>query len=133
MLLTLPNGASCNVFSPFQRLNNPGQELPEGLTQYEAMLERRYTISVWRWRQTDVTMGYVGSIVWWKIREEGEGQVDIHKTIVQFLCLINAITADLFKLTHIIIGRSVYLLDSFLGYVIFVLLNEVFNDDWKQG
>ncbi len=80
-----------------------------------------------------MTKGYVGSIVWWKIREEGEGQVDIHETIVQFLCLIYAITADLFKLTHIIMGRSVYLLDSFLRYVIFVLLNEVFNDDWKQG
>ncbi len=83
--------------------------------------------------QTDVTMGYVGSIVWRKVGEEGESQVDIHETIVQFLCLIYAITADLFKHTHIIIGRSVYLLDSFLGYVIFVLFNEVFNDDWKQG
>ena len=80
-----------------------------------------------------MTMGYVGSIVWRKVGEEGEGQVDIHETIVQFFCLIDAISADLFKLTHIVIGHSVYLLDSFLRYVIFVLFNEVFNDDWKQG
>ena len=64
--------------------------------------------------QTDVTKGYVGSIVWRKVREEGEGQVDIHETILQLLCLIYAITTDLFKLTHITIGHSVNLLDSFL-------------------
>jgi len=71
--------------------------------------------------------GKVGSMVGGKIREDGNGQINIHKTVVELFGLILAFQADFFKLAHIAVGGGIYLLNGF-GRKILILSNKVFND-----
>jgi hypothetical protein len=76
---------------------------------------------------TGLQKGKIRSMFGWKIGEHCEGQINIHKAIVELLCLIQALHANFFKLTHITIGGGIYLLNGF-GRKIFVLGNLGFGD-----
>ena len=71
--------------------------------------------------------GKVGSMVGGKIREDGNGQINIHKTVLELLGLILAFQADFFKLAHISVGGGIYLLNGFRRKIL-IFGNKVFND-----
>ena len=76
--------------------------------------------------------GKFGSMVGGKIREDGNSQINIHKTVLELLGLILAFHADFFKFAHITVGGGIYLLNGF-GRKILILGNKVFNDDGISG